>query len=84
VKMFLSGFMMALPIVGTLFLVDVGLGIMAKTVPQMNIFVIFPPVKILIHFLIYIVILPSFFYLLKVLFENMYEAMYSILNIMGG
>jgi flagellar biosynthesis protein FliR len=84
VKMFLIGFMMALPIVGTLFLVDVGLGIMAKTVPQMNIFVIFPPVKILIHFLIYIVILPSLFYLLKVLFENMYEAMYSILNIMGG
>jgi flagellar biosynthesis protein FliR len=84
VKMFLIGFMMALPIVGTLFLVDVGLGIMAKTVPQMNIFVIFPPVKILIHFLIYIVILPSFFYLLKVLFENMYEAMYSIMNIMGG
>lgn len=84
VKMFLIGFMMALPIVGTLFIVDVGLGIMAKTVPQMNIFVIFPPIKILIHFLIYIVILPSFFYLLKVLFENMYEAMYSILKIMGA
>ncbi|WHZ05422.1 flagellar biosynthetic protein FliR [Neobacillus sp. YX16] len=84
VKMFLIGFMMALPIVGTLFVVDVGLGIMAKTVPQMNIFVIFPPIKILIHFMIYIVILPSFFYLLKVLFENMYEAMYSILKIMGA
>lgn len=83
-KMFMIGFMMAMPIMGTLFVVDIGLGIVAKTVPQMNLIAIFPPVKILIHFLVYILVLPSFFYLLKILFELMFESMFSILKIMGA
>lgn len=82
-QMFLIGFMMAAPIIGTLFVVDVALGIIARTVPQMNLFAVFPPMKILIHFLIYIFVLPSFFYLLKVLFENMFGSMYSIMKLMG-
>ncbi|WP_251554686.1 flagellar biosynthetic protein FliR [Neobacillus muris] len=83
-QMFMIGFMMAAPIVGTLFIVDFALGIVARTVPQMNIFAIMPPVKILIYFCIYILILPSFFYLLNILFETMFESMASILKIMGG
>lgn len=84
IQMFLIGFMMALPIIGTLFVVDVGLGIVAKTVPQMNLISIFPPVKILVHFAIYGLILPSFFYLLSVLFEMMFESMFAIMKIMGA
>jgi flagellar biosynthetic protein FliR len=83
-QMFLIGFMMALPIVGTLFLVDVALGIVSRTVPQMNMFAVFPPIKILIHFLVYIFVLPGFFYLLKLLFENMFDSMSAILKIMGA
>jgi flagellar biosynthesis protein FliR len=83
-QMFMIGFMIAAPILGTLFVVDLAIGIIAKTVPQMNIFAIFPPVKILIHFFLYIFILPSFFYLLKILFENMFESMHSILKILGA
>lgn len=83
-KMFMIGFMMAAPIVGTLFLVDVALGIVSRTVPQMNMFAIFPPLKILIHFTVYIFVLPSFFYLLNLLFESMFGSMYSILKIMGA
>ncbi|MED3623985.1 flagellar biosynthetic protein FliR [Neobacillus thermocopriae] len=83
-QMFMIGFMMALPIIGTLFIVDVALGIISRTVPQMNIIAIAPPIKILIHFLIYILVLPSFFYLLKILFENMIDSIGSILKIMGA
>lgn len=83
-QMFVIGFMMAAPIMGTLFIVDVAIGIISKTVPQMNIFAVAPPVKILLHFALYIVILPSFFYLLKILFENMFDAMAGILRIMGA
>lgn len=83
-QMFMIGFMMAAPIIGTLFVVDVGIGIIARTVPQMNIFAVAPPIKILLHFLIYIFILPSFFYLLNTLFENMFGSMASILKIMGA
>ena len=83
-QMFIIGFMMAFPIIGTLFVVDVAIGFIARTVPQMNIFAVLPPVKILVHFIIYIFILPSFFYLLKLLFEQMFETMYTMLKIMGA
>jgi flagellar biosynthetic protein FliR len=83
-QMFMIGFMMAAPIIGTLFIVDFSLGIIARTVPQMNIFAVMPPVKILIYLFIYILILPSFFYLLSVLFDSMFGSMSSILKIMGG
>lgn len=83
-QMFMIGFMMAAPILGAMFLTDAAMGILAKTVPQMNFFSVAPPLKILLHFILYIVILPSFFYLLKILFENMFDAMSAILKIMGA
>ncbi|WP_190284873.1 flagellar biosynthetic protein FliR [Bacillus sp. S3] len=83
-QMFMIGFMMAAPILGAMFVCDVALGILGKTVPQLNIISIAPPLKILLHFMIFIIIMPSFFYLLKILFENMFGSMSSILNIMGA
>ncbi len=83
-QMFMIGFMMAAPILGAMFLADVALGILAKTVPQLNIITVAPPLKILLHFLLYIFILPSFFYLLRILFENMFDSMSAILKIMGA
>lgn len=83
-QMFVLGFMMAIPILGTLLIVDVALGIIARTVPQMNIFAIAPPLKIILYFLLYSFVLPGFFYLLKILIENMVDSMGSILKIMGA
>lgn len=48
------------PIVITLFLVSVSLGVVARTVPQMNIFIVGMPLKIGIGFLIMAVVLPLF------------------------
>ncbi|MEH7107167.1 flagellar biosynthetic protein FliR [Bacillus sp. JJ1764] len=84
IQMFMIGFMMAAPILGTMFVVDIGIGIISRTVPQMNILTVAPPLKMLLHFMMYIFLLPSFFYLLKILFDNMYSSMSSILNIMGA
>lgn len=44
--MFLSGLRLALPVLGALFLVNVAVGLLAKTVPQMNLFVVGMPLKI--------------------------------------
>ena len=52
--MFMIAFQMALPVVGSLFLVDVALGIVARTVPQLNIFVVGFPVKIAVSFIMLI------------------------------
>lgn len=50
--MFYLGLQIALPIIGTLFLIDVGLGIVAKTVPQMNVFIIGLPLKSLVGLIV--------------------------------
>lgn len=46
--MFLLAFRIALPIVGVLFLTTVGLGILVRMIPQINVFMVGFPLKILI------------------------------------
>ena len=75
---------MALPMVGSLFLVTVALGITARTVPQLNIFVVGIPFKILFGFIMLFITLPTFFYLLHHVFRKMIEAMGQLLHLLGG
>ncbi len=82
--MFTSAFMMAAPIIGSIFLVDVALGIIARTVPQMNMFVVGLPIKIFTSFVMMLVVLPGFFYLLRNLFDDMYRSMGQLMRILGG
>jgi len=42
------GLKMAMPIVGTIFIIEVGVGILMKTIPQINVFIVSLPVKILV------------------------------------
>ena len=57
--MFMIALQMSLPIVGSLFLVDVALGIVARTFPQLNIFVVGIPVKMVVSFVILIVVMST-------------------------
>lgn len=83
-KMFLIAFQMAIPLVGCLFLVDVALGIIARAVPQLNVFVVGLPLKITVSFAVLSVYLSVYFYLAKVLFETMFETMRDLMVILGG
>jgi flagellar biosynthesis protein FliR len=82
--MFLSAFMIAAPLVASLFLVDVALGIVSRAVPQLNIFVVGLPIKIFAGFLILFVLLPGYFLSLKGLFQSLVAAMDAMLKGMGG
>jgi flagellar biosynthesis protein FliR len=82
--MFLIAVQMSLPIVGSIFLVDIALGIMARTVPQLNIFVVGFPVKIIISFVLLIVAMGSMFMVVQHIFEQMLYAMRALINILGG
>ncbi|MDX8362238.1 flagellar biosynthetic protein FliR [Cytobacillus sp. IB215316] len=82
--MFIIAFQMALPIVGSLFLVDIALGIMARTMPQLNIFVVGIPIKIIVSFVMLIVIMASFIYLVRDLFENVLVTLRTLMRILGG
>jgi flagellar biosynthetic protein FliR len=75
---------MSLPLVGSLFLVDIALGIVARTVPQLNIFVVGFPVKIIVAFILLIVVMGSMFYMMQIIFEQMIEAMHAMIRILGG
>jgi len=82
--MFLIAFQIAVPIVGCLFLVDVALGIIARTVPQLNVFVVGLPLKILVSFLALFVFMSLYITLAKQLFESMFHVMQGLMQLFGG
>src|SRR5699024_4864210 len=83
-SMFVIAFQMALPIVGCLFLVDVALGLIARTVPQVNVFVVGLPLKILVSFLVISLFLSLYIMLSKFIFETMFETMRDLMQLLGG
>ncbi|OJF77639.1 MAG: flagellar biosynthetic protein FliR [Treponema sp. CETP13] len=56
--LFLDGMLMALPIVGTLFLISVCMGILSKAAPQMNLLSEGLPITILVAFLLIMYLMP--------------------------
>ncbi len=83
-KMFLIAFQMSIPLVGCLFLVDVALGIIARTVPQLNVFVVGLPLKIAVSFTVLLFFMSIYILLAKALFETMFETMRDLMLILGG
>lgn len=82
--MFLSALQIALPIIGALFLTDIALGILAKTVPQLNIFAVGFPLKIFTGFVLLMFSMPIFFYILQTLFEEIMVGMGDLTRLLGG
>lgn len=83
-EMFVIAFQMSAPIVGCLFLVDVALGIVARTVPQLNIFVVGLPVKVIVSFLLLMLTMATLFIAAQHLFETMFVSMRDLMKIIGG
>ncbi|MBN4076250.1 flagellar biosynthetic protein FliR [Gemmatimonas aurantiaca] len=67
--MFVLALKMAAPILLTVFLIDVSLGVLARTIPQMNIFIIGIPVKIAAALLLIGTSLPLFSWALQSMTE---------------
>ena len=83
-NMFLIAFQISIPIVGCLFLVDVALGIISRAVPQLNVFVVGLPLKILVSFIAILVFLSLYIILAKNLFSAMFSGMQGIMKLFGG
>ena len=82
--MFMIALQMSLPVVGSLFLVDVALGIVARTFPQLNIFVVGIPVKIVVSFVILIVVMSTMMVVVSRIFETMLTTMRGLMTLLGG
>ncbi|MDQ0230519.1 flagellar biosynthetic protein FliR [Metabacillus malikii] len=83
-SMFIIAFQMSIPVVGSLFLVDIALGIVARTVPQLNIFVVGLPLKIGVSFIMLIFVMGGLFVLMQHLFETMTITMRGLMELFGG
>ncbi len=82
--LFAFGVSMAFPVVGSLFLVDIALGIVSRTVPQMNVFVVGMPIKLMAGLIILFIYIGVFFMSMNYLFKEMILAMRELLEGFGG
>lgn len=82
--MFVLGIKIAMPVVAALFLTDVGLAILSRAVPQMNVFVVGMPLKIGVGLIMIVLAMPAFIYVLRGLFHTMFQQMDTLLRVMGG
>lgn len=82
--LFLIAFKIALPVIGTVFVVDVILGFLARSVPQMNIFIIGLPVKIIIGFILLLLSLHIVISFYNDLFQQTFQEMIKLIRLMGG
>ncbi|MEF3304830.1 flagellar biosynthetic protein FliR [Paenibacillus sp. GYB003] len=81
---FAMALQMSAPLVVALFLTDVGLGILSKTAPQFNIFVVGVPIKIIVGFLLLVLVLPGFVYLFQDLFGSMFQSLDQLTKLIGN
>jgi flagellar biosynthetic protein FliR len=76
---FMLSFQIASPIIVAMFLTDVGLGFLAKTAPQYNVFVIGMPLKILLGLFLLALVVPSLSNIFDQLFSTMFERLHQLL-----
>lgn len=69
---FVTGVKIALPITFAILITNVSLGILARTMPQLNIFVVGIPMQIIVGIFVLAMIIPFYILFLDVLFNEIY------------
>jgi len=77
---FTMAFALAMPIITASLLVEVALGVIIKSVPQMNVFVVGMPLKIFMGFVMLFLMVPFFSQFCNLIFDKMFYAAESIFN----
>lgn len=78
---FIIGMKIAMPIVGSILIIDVALGLLVKAVPQMNVFIVGMPIKLLAGLVILFCVIPSFTTMYDYVYTMSYKA---LMQVMGG
>ncbi len=77
---FSFGLRVSIPIVGTILVIDVALGLLVKASPQMNVFVVGMPIKVLIGMIMFYTIMPMMVDVYSELFGYSSQMFYGLLN----
>jgi len=80
---FLIAFKITAPILAAILVTDVALGIISKTVPQLNVFVVGMPLKILLGLIVLFLTMPLFISIVENLIKLMDSEMLNFLKNMG-
>jgi len=80
--MFVFALKVSLPVLVSLLLTDMALGILARTMPQMNIFVVGVPGKIIIGIFVLSIALPFYIFFLELAFDGMFKNIFSLLSLL--
>ena len=81
---FLTGMKIAMPVTFAILLVNVGMGILARTMPQMNIFVVGIPLHLFMGTGVLMMVMPFFVLFLDVVFNAMYRDIAIAIKAMAG
>ncbi len=81
--MFVIGLKLAAPVVASLFLADLALGFIARTVPQMHVFVVGLPLKIGAGLVMVMFTLPVFVWFTQILMENFFSYLDNLIIVLG-
>ena len=77
---FVTGMKLAMPVTFSILLTNVGLGILARTMPQLNIFVVGLPLQIVIGMFVLSILMPFYVLFLDVLFNETYAQIAAALH----
>ena len=78
--MFVFALKVSLPVLLSLLITDMALGILARTMPQMNIFVVGVPGKIAIGIFVLSIALPFYIFFLELAFDGMFKNIFTLLS----
>ncbi len=76
---FIIGFKISAPVTAAIILTEVALGILARTMPQMNVFMVGMPLKIIIGLFTMMLMIPIFTIIMDVIFHSTAEGIYKVL-----
>lgn len=81
--LFVAGIKIAAPVMAAILLSEVALGIVARTVPQMNVFIVGFPLKIGLGLLALALSWPMFVYILELLWKNFQGDWWRYIGLLG-
>ncbi|MGB9792042.1 MAG: flagellar biosynthetic protein FliR [Thermacetogeniaceae bacterium] len=81
-EMFASAFKIALPVIASLFIADLAMGVIARTVPQINVFLVGLPLKIGIGLWVLLMLMPLLVWIFSGVFASLFDDLSKLLFIM--
>lgn len=82
-QMFVVAVKIALPIIIAILAADIAMGFIARTVPQMNVFIVGLPLKIMVGLVALMLMIPVYLWVFNLLFSRFFTYLDQIIMVMG-